>query len=79
MKTFTKVTFVLISGLALNVAFAEAFNMGMAKQMDANNDGKITKEEYMKQSNDMAAWTKMDANKDGVLDAQEIKAGFSDK
>jgi hypothetical protein len=33
----------------------------------------------MKQSNDMAAWTKMDTNKDGVLDEQEIKVGFNDK
>ena len=47
--------------------------------MDTNKDGTITKEEYMKQSNDMAAWTKMDTNKDGVLDANEIKVGFNDK
>lgn len=79
MKTSTKLTFVLISGLALSTAFAEPFNMSTAKIMDANNDGTITKEEYMKHSNDMAAWTKMDTNKDGVLDENEIKVGFNDK
>jgi hypothetical protein len=79
MKTLSKLAFVLISGLALNVASAEPFNMGMAKKMDANSDGKITKEEYMKMSNDMAAWEKMDVNKDGVLDEKEIQLGFNDK
>ena len=43
------------------------------------DDGMITKDEYMKHSNDMAAWTKMDTNKDGVLDAKEIQAGFNSK
>ncbi|HRD48915.1 MAG: EF-hand domain-containing protein [Candidatus Competibacter sp.] len=79
MKTLTKLTFVLISGLTLNPAFAAGFNMSTAQIMDANKDGNITKEEYMKQSNDMAAWAKMDTNKDGMLDANEIKAGFNDK
>lgn len=79
MKTLTKLTFVLISGLTLSTAFAAGFNMSTAQIMDTNKDGMITKEEYMKQSNDMAAWTKMDTNKDGMLDANEIKAGFNDK
>ena len=47
--------------------------------MEENHDGKITKEEYMKHSKDMAAWEKMDANKDGVLDEKEIEAGFNNK
>lgn len=79
MKTLTKLTFVLISGLTLSTAFAAGFNMSTAQTMDANKDGNITKEEYMKHSNDMAAWAKMDTNKDGMLDANEIKIGFSDK
>ena len=79
MKTLTKLTFVLISGLALSPAFAAGFNMSTAQTMDTNKDGMITKEEYMKQSNDMAAWAKMDTNKDGMLDANEIKVGFNDK
>jgi EF hand len=79
MKTLTKLTFVLISGLTLSPAFAAGFNQSTAHTMDANKDGNITKEEYMKQSNDMAAWEKMDTNKDGMLDANEIKVGFNDK
>lgn len=79
MKTLTKIAFALISGLALNVASAEPFNMGMAKAMDADKDGKITKAEYMKHSTDMAAWAKMDTNKDDVLDEKEIQVGFNDK
>ncbi len=79
MKALTKLTVALISGLALSAAFAQGFNMSTAKIMDENNDGKITKEEYMKHSTDMAAWTKMDTNKDGVLDEHEIKVGFNDK
>lgn len=79
MKTLTKLTFILISGLTLSTAFAAGFNMSTAQTMDANKDGAITKEEYMKQSNDMEAWDKMDTNKDGVLDANEVKAGFNNK
>lgn len=79
MKTLTKLTFVLISSLTLNSAFAAGFNMSTAQIMDADKDGNITKEEYMKQSNDMTAWAKMDTNKDGMLDANEIKLGFNDK
>ena len=79
MKTLTKLAFTLIAGLALSTAFAEPFNMATAKMMDADNDGVITKEEYMKHSNDMEAWAKMDTNKDGKLDAKEIQAGFNSK
>ncbi len=79
MKTLTKSVFVLMSVFALNVAFAEPFNMGTAKLMDENHDGKITKQEYMKHSSDMAAWAKMDMNKDDMLDEKEIQAGFNNK
>ena len=79
MKTLTKLTFVLISSLTLSTVFAAGFNMSTAQVMDTDKDGAITKEEYMKHSTDMEAWTKMDTNKDGVLDAKEIKAGFNEK
>lgn len=38
--------------------------------MDANKDGKVTKEEFTKGHD--AMFTKMDANKDGVLDKAEM-------
>lgn len=80
MKKSIKLTGALIAGLVMNTAFAvQGFNMSTAQIMDENHDGKITKEEYMKHSEDMASWTKMDTNKDGVLDENEIKTGFNDK
>lgn len=48
--------------------------MGM---MDANKDGKVTKEEAMKAHEAMFA--AKDANKDGVLDADEMKAFMEGK
>ena len=79
MKTSIKLPVILISTLAMGVAFAQGFNMKNAQEMDENHDGKITKAEYMKHSKDMAAWAKMDTNKDGVLDAKEIRQGFNSK
>lgn len=42
------------------------------EKMDANKDGKVSKDEWMK---DKAEWfTKMDANKDGFVTLEEKKA-----
>ena len=80
MKKSIKLTGALFAALAMSAAFAaQGFNMSTAHIMDADKDGKITKEEYMKHSKDMAAWEKMDTNKDGMLDEKEIKIGFNDK
>ncbi|HRD67942.1 MAG TPA: hypothetical protein PKY50_17525 [Candidatus Competibacter sp.] len=80
MKKLIKLTGVLFSSLMMSTAFAvQGFNMSTAHIMDANKDGKITKDEYMQHSKDMAAWEKMDTNKDGMLDENEIKTGFNDK
>ena len=40
------------------------------KKLDADGDGKITREEFDKQH--AAMFEKMDANKDGVIDADEM-------
>ncbi len=40
--------------------------------MDTNNDGKVSKEEFMARHE--AMFSKMDANGDGVVDADEMKA-----
>ncbi|MDG4594809.1 MAG: EF-hand domain-containing protein [Candidatus Contendobacter sp.] len=79
MKTLTKLTITLLTSLTLSTAFAQGFNMKSAEVMDENHDGMITKEEYMKHSNDMASFDKMDTNKDGMLDAKEIRVGFNQK
>lgn len=45
--------------------------------MDANKDGKVTKEEFVKGHEAMFA--KKDANKDGVLSGDELKPGMAGK
>lgn len=47
-----------------------------AAMADANNDGKITKEEWTAHHN--AMFEHMDANKDGVVDKDEIKGKTKD-
>jgi hypothetical protein len=49
------------------------------KQLDANNDGMITMEEFMAQRPDEELWKKLDTNQDGVLDTAEQKQGFTPK
>ena len=45
-------------------------NMAGPAMMDANKDGKVSKEEFIKGHE--AMFSKMDANKDGVLDKTEM-------
>ena len=45
-------------------------NMAGPAMMDANKDGKVSKEEFIKGHE--AMFSKMDANKDGVLDKAEM-------
>ena len=47
-----------------------AENMAGPAMMDANKDGKVSKEEFIKGHE--AMFSKMDANKDGVLDKAEM-------
>lgn len=42
------------------------------KQFDTNNDGKVSKDEFMKPTEEQFAH--MDSNHDGALDAAEVKA-----
>ncbi len=65
-------------GLAWPVQAAEESPLGSGpltqeqrRQMDANKDGVISKEEYEKLSSDSAAWQQMDADGNGVLDKDE--------
>lgn len=45
--------------------------------MDANKDGKVSKEEFLKAHEEMFA--AKDANKDGVLSGDELKPGMAGK
>lgn len=46
------------------------------KQFDTDQDGQVTKEEFLKPSE--AQFDHMDSNNDGILDASEVKA-FNDE
>lgn len=48
-----------------------------ASMLDANKDGKVTKDEFMKAHENMFA--AKDANKDGVLSGNELKPGMAGK
>ena len=53
-------------------------NMETAKTM-MSSDGTISKDSFMKHGGTQAQWEKMDLDKNGLLDAKEIKLGFTEK
>lgn len=74
-----KLLFILISG-ALVCSSASSFaredmecghGMMQMKNMDTDNDGTISKEEFMKAHE--AMWDKMKKNKDGLVDVKEFQ------
>ena len=74
-------TSALVSGIIMSSAQAESGRAGgpewahwMMKMMDANTDGKITKEEFMKMEAMMAEkkFMMMDMNNDGSIDTDEF-------
>ena len=87
-----KITLIL-SALLLSASFATAADKtdkadpeAIFKKLDANNDGSVTKEEYMaskkaQKDTDKAGkhFDKLDANKDGKLTKEEMSAGEKGK
>lgn len=67
MKIILKVVFLLLFSAAVCFAASDGFN-----QADTDNDGRISKKEYM----DAAAkvFDDLDKNKDGVLTKEELKS-----
>lgn len=63
-------------GAMMGAAKAGEARCGMG-MMDANKDGKVSKDEFMKGHEAMFA--ARDANKDGVIDANEMKACMEGK
>lgn len=51
--------------------FPGGLTLEQARMMDADKDGRISKAEYRRQSEDMTAWSELDANDDGFLDQDE--------
>jgi Ca2+-binding EF-hand superfamily protein len=87
-----KITLIL-SALLFSVSFATAADKGdkadpeaIFKKLDTNNDGSVTKEEYLatkkaQKDTDKAGkhFEKLDANKDGKLSKEELAAGEKSK
>ena len=48
----------------------------MVRLMDADRDGRITRDEFLRASGDEAFFERLDVNGDGVLDADEIRANL---
>jgi Ca2+-binding EF-hand superfamily protein len=87
-----KITLIL-AALHLSASFATAADKSakadpeaIFKKLDTNNDGSVTKEEYMaskkaQKDTDKAGkhFDKLDANKDGKLSKEEMSAGEKNK
>jgi hypothetical protein len=75
----------LFSGLAVAVIVCASFpslarddmdcghDMMQMKNLDPDNDGTVSKEEFMKAHE--AMWDKMKKNKDGLVDVKEMQMG----
>lgn len=75
----TKTTLIVAGGLAL-AALPSTFAGeagGKFKEMDADRDGRVTKEEYAAAA--QAKFAKLDANSDGKVSADELAAGREKK
>jgi Ca2+-binding EF-hand superfamily protein len=87
MKTLTTLLAVLALGsfaTSLNAQEKKKIDPEAAfKKKDANSDGKVSKEEFLKGAKDAAkseaAFTAKDKDKDGFLTLEEFKAGGGKK
>lgn len=79
-KSLLAVSLVVAASLSAGIAFADSGkegkkgpgHHGMFERMDANGDGKITKDEARKMSE--ARFQKLDGNGDGAVTSEEAKA-----
>ncbi len=82
--TFALCAFLLAGAVTINAADKpKADPDAKFTKMDANNDGKISKEEFTKgaknQAKAEASFTAKDADKDGSLSKEEFKAAPAKK
>ncbi len=55
---------------------AQGLTIDQARMMDADRDGRITQEEFLRASSDKALFARLDTNFDNVLDKDEQRAGI---
>jgi hypothetical protein len=87
MKNRTLLTAALAALLSLPLALSAADEAkkkgGGFESMDANKDGKLSKEEFTKNQKDPAKaesrFAQLDTNKDGFLSKEEVAAGQKKK
>ena len=53
----------------------QGLSIDQARMMDADRDGRITEEEFLRTSSNRGLFERLDANLDGVLDPKEQRAG----
>jgi len=75
-KTLLTLTLFSASALAQQPGMAPDLEEMFFKQFDANQDGVVSEEEFLKPTR--AQFEHMDRNRDGVLDQAEVKA-FNDE
>ena len=54
----------------------QGLTLDQARMMDANRDGKITEEEFLRASSDRDLFAQLDTNFDGALDTEEQRSGI---
>ena len=55
---------------------AQGLTVDQARMMDADRDGRITEDEFLKGSSDRDLFAQLDTNFDGVLDVEEQRQGL---
>lgn len=55
---------------------SQGLTIDQARMMDADRDGRITQEEFLRTSSDKALFARLDTNFDNVLDKDEQRAGI---
>ncbi|MEM7024117.1 MAG: hypothetical protein AAF637_16235, partial [Pseudomonadota bacterium] len=71
---------IVASGLGVTFALAEEDKPTLTREemrmIDADKDGEISEQEFLRRRADAAAWSAMDLDRDGSLDAEEQRGAL---